>query len=109
MQQITSVNKEIDEATGKEYLVFGLSASGSYPSVRFGLSMPVAAAWLKMVGRARSGEYVKDRAVEIDPAELERIRNAPKQCPNCGAGLTAPILRGQTDITCEYCGQINRI
>ena len=56
-----------------------------------------------------AGDYATDRAVEIDPAELERIRNAPKQCSNCGAGLTEPILRGQREITCEYCGQVTRI
>jgi len=109
LQRISEVKKEIDDATGQEYLHFGLEAGGPYPSVRFPLALPVAAAWLKMVGRARSGDYAKDRAVEIEPAELERIRNAPRQCSNCGAGLTAPILRGQTEIICEYCGQVTRI
>ena len=109
LQNITEVKKEADETTGQETLIFGLTAAGPYPQVRFALGLPVADAWLKMVGRARAGDYAKDRAVEIDPAELERIRNAPKQCSNCGAGLTAPILRGQTEIICEYCGQVTRI
>ena len=109
LQQVSDVRKEVDIAKGQEFLMFGLSAGGPYSAVRFILALPVADAWLKMVGRARSGDYAKDRAVEIDPAELERIRNAPRQCSNCGAGLTAPILRGQTEITCEYCGQVTRI
>ncbi len=109
LRNIQNVKKEDDEATGQEYLIVDLGASGPYPTVRFSLGLPVGDAWLKMIGRARAGDYAADRAVEIDPAELERIRNAPKQCSNCGAGLTAPILRGQMEIICEYCGQVTRI
>ena len=109
LKHIQKVDKEADEATGQQYLIFDLGANGPYPTVRFAMGSPVADAWLKMVGRARAGDYASDRAVEIDPAELERIRNAPKQCSNCGAGLTEPILRGQSEIICEYCGQVTRI
>jgi uncharacterized paraquat-inducible protein A len=62
-----------------------------------------------MVGRARSGGYVQDQVVEVSADELERIRNAPQQCSNCGAAFTAPILRGQHEIVCEYCGIVERI
>ena len=109
LANLQEIKKEVDEATGQEFLIFDLGAHGPYPTVRFALGLPVGDAWLKMIGRARAGDYATDRAVEIDPAELERIRNAPKQCSNCGAGLTAPILRGQTEIICEYCGQVTRI
>lgn len=109
IKQITGVKSEVDEISKEEALVFEMDNSSSYPIIRFLLTLPVAEAWVKMFGRARSGEYAKDRAVGIDPTELERLRNAPRQCPNCGAGFTAPILRGQTDIPCEYCGQVTRI
>jgi hypothetical protein len=109
LTEITDVQKEVDETTLQEFLKFTLSAKGPYPTTRFQLALPVADAWLKMIGRARSGDYAVDRAVEIDKAELERIRNAPRQCTNCGAGLTNTILRGQTEIACEYCGNVIRI
>ncbi len=109
LAQVADVKKALDEASGQEFLDFGFASGAPYPTARFQLALPVGDAWLKMIGRARSGDYAKDRAVEIDQAELERIRNAPRQCSNCGAGLTAPILRGQTEITCEYCGQVTRI
>lgn len=109
LSEITDVNKEVEEVNGQEFLNFTLSAKGPYPVTRFKLALPVADAWLKMIGRARSGDYAVDRAVQIDQAELDRIRNAPRQCPNCGAGLTNTILRGQTEITCEYCGNVVRI
>lgn len=109
LQQVTDVKNERDETNGQEFLNFSLAAGAPYPTARFRLSLPVSDSWLTMVGRARSGDYAQDRAVPVDQAELERIRNAPRQCSNCGAGLTATILRGQTEITCEYCGQVTRI
>jgi hypothetical protein len=75
----------------------------------FLLSQPVAEEWLQMIGRAKSGEYASDRAVKIEESELERIRNAPNLCPNCGAAFTAPILRGQQELVCEFCGVVTRI
>jgi rRNA maturation endonuclease Nob1 len=65
--------------------------------------------WLQMVGRAKSGGYNQDRAVKIDEDTLARIRNAPTQCSNCAAAFTAPILRGQEEIICEYCGTPTRL
>jgi hypothetical protein len=109
LQLVSDVQKDVVDETGDEFLSATLGAGAPYPTVRFDLALPVADAWLKMIGRARSGGYAQDRAVEIDPAELERIRNAPRQCPNCGAALTAPILRGQVDIACEYCGAVTPI
>jgi hypothetical protein len=109
LQQISGIKSELAENSKQESLVLDLDNSGPYPSLRFLLSLPLADAWVKMVNRARSGEYAQDRTVVIDPKELDRIRNAPNQCPKCGASFTAPILRGQTEIPCEYCGQITRI
>jgi hypothetical protein len=109
LQQVTEVSDDMDEQAEHQILNFSLESGAPYPAARFVLALPVADAWLKMVGRARSGDYLEDRAVEIDESELERIRNAPQQCENCGASFTAPILRGQTDIQCEYCGLVFRI
>ena len=109
LASLQDVKKEVDAATAQEFLIFDFGPQGPYPTNRFALGQLVGDAWLKMIGRARAGEYATDRAVEIDPAELERIRNAPRQCPNCGGGLTAPILRGQSEIICEYCGQVTPI
>ena len=108
LQQITNVQKEVAPANGSEFLNFSFAAGADFPSARFTLESPVADEWMKMVGRARSGDFSADRAVQIDPAEVERIRNAPKQCSNCGAAFTKPILRGQSEIICEYCGVTNR-
>jgi hypothetical protein len=109
IQEVLEVKKQVDGQTGIESLVFQFGPSGPVPQARFELALPVCDDWLKMVGRARTGGYTHDRAVEISSDELNRIRNAPQQCSNCGAAFTAPILRGQTEIQCEYCGVVTRI
>jgi hypothetical protein len=92
-----------------QLLNFQFQAPAALHAAQFKLSQPVADEWLTMIGRARSGGYAEDRAVPVSTEELERIRNAPQQCSNCGAAFTAPILRGQTEIICEYCGVVSRI
>jgi chromosome segregation ATPase len=109
-QQISEVKEEFDEQNGVELLVVNFDGPDApLPVTRFRLASPVAREWIKMIGRARSGDYTDDRVVEIDKQELERVRNAPGQCSNCGAAFTAPVLRGQTEIVCEYCGVVTRI
>ena len=109
LQQVTDVQKAVSEDGQQEFLDFTFGPGAPCPNARFQLGAPVADSWLKMVGRARSGGYAGDRAIEIPPEELERIRNAPQQCSKCGAALTDPILRGQVDVTCEYCGNVMHI
>ena len=110
VQQI-SESKEISDAAD-EFDVIEVTFDNSdtpVPTAQFKLALPVAEEWLQMIGRARTGDYVEDRAVELDASEIERVRNAPAQCPNCGAAITSPVLRGQNEITCEYCGVVTRI
>lgn len=110
LQQVTDVKEETSEDDEFEMLAFDFdSADAPVAEARFQLALPVADDWLKMAGRARSGDYAQDRAIKIDEEEIERIRNAPEQCSNCGAAFTAPVLRGQNEITCEYCGVVTRV
>lgn len=113
LQSVTGIRKETTEATeteeAQEILVFTFDGNAPYAETRFELAAPVADDWIKMVGRARKGDYASDRAIEIDEAELARVQNAPTSCPNCAATFTAPVLRGQVEITCEYCGVVTRI
>jgi hypothetical protein len=65
--------------------------------------------WQGFIGRVKSGEIAKERTVPVDQAVAETVSNAPTKCPNCGATLTQTILRGQTEITCEFCGSVIRL
>ncbi|MEN8242846.1 MAG: hypothetical protein ABFS17_13065, partial [Chloroflexota bacterium] len=107
--EVSDAKEKADEVSGNESLELVFGANAPMPKARFLLSQPVAEEWIKMIGQARSGGYEADRAVEIDKEELERIRNAPSLCSNCGAAFTAPILRGQKEITCEFCSVNTRI
>lgn len=109
LQQVADAKSEIGEDLGVEFLMATFNSGALFPEARFQFSQPVVEEWLQMIGRARAGDYAKDRAVPLEDAELERVRNAPQQCSNCGAALTAPILRGMVEITCEYCGVVIRL
>jgi len=112
LQAVLEAQKEeapVENGASQQGLAFQLGPQGPLPMARFQLALPVADGWLQMLGRARSGGYAQDRAVPISQEELDRVRNAPQQCSNCGAVFTAPILRGQTELQCEYCGLVVRL
>lgn len=67
------------------------------------------ATWQGWIGRVKSGEIAKERTVPVDPAAAQVAANAPTKCSTCGATFTQTILRGQTEITCEYCGSVTRL
>ena len=66
-------------------------------------------AWQAHIGRVKSGEVAKERTVPLDVAAVETAANAPTKCTTCGATITQTILRGQTELTCEYCGSVMRL
>jgi len=66
-------------------------------------------AWQGVIGRVKSGEIAKERTIPVDQAAAETVANAPTKCTVCGATLTQVILRGQTEINCEYCGSKIRL
>ena len=110
LQQVSEAREtSTEEAEFDEITVTFDGAEAPVKVAQFQLALPVAEDWLQMIGRARAGDYASDRAVELDQNEIERIRNAPQQCSNCGAAFTAPVLRGQNEIACEYCGVVTRI
>ncbi len=65
--------------------------------------------WDALIGRVKSGEIDKERARPKDEAVVEAARSAPTKCTTCGATLPAEIVRGQREITCEYCGSVVRL
>ena len=66
-------------------------------------------AWQAFIGRVKSGEIAKERTVPVDAAAVETVANAPTKCPNCGATITQKVMRGQTEINCEFCGSVIRL
>jgi hypothetical protein len=65
--------------------------------------------WQGFIGRVKSGEIAKERTVPVDEKAAEMVSKAPTKCGTCGATITQTILRGQTEITCQYCGSLIRL
>lgn len=67
-----------------------------------------AAQWQSMIGRAQTHDYDADRAIAPDTVLQEQLRNIPATCPKCGGKIDQTIERGQTSLTCGYCGNLIR-
>jgi hypothetical protein len=65
--------------------------------------------WAVLIGRVKSGEIAKERTRPKDEASADAVRAAPTKCPTCGATLSAEVVRGLREISCEYCGSIVRL
>src|SRR5262249_621206 len=65
--------------------------------------------WQAFIGRAKRGDRAKERTVPVDEKAAATVANAPTKCGTCGATITQTILRGQTEITCQYCGSVIRL
>lgn len=65
-------------------------------------------AWQTMINRAKTKDYDKERAVKVDTGVTEKMSTAPTKCSSCGANFTKPVMRGQTEMKCEYCGAMTR-
>lgn len=100
-----------DQGKEEEQLILQFAAESSSPvrKATFLLMGPTNEEWQVYIGRARNGDYVNDRAEKIDPAEIERLKNAPTACSACGATFTEPLMRGQTEINCGFCGAVTRV
>lgn len=64
--------------------------------------------WKGYINQAAAGEFDDDRVQPVDEKVIERMRNIPSQCPNCGAPMNQTVLRGQTTVNCEYCQYVIR-
>ncbi len=97
----------------------GLLKNEDHVEVHFSSGAPITTAdfhiwqentiWQTLINRARSKDFDTGRAVAIDQAAVARAKAAPSQCPNCGGIINRVVLRGQDNLTCEYCGFVIRL
>jgi len=66
-------------------------------------------AWHGLINQVKAGDTNRNRAIEVDQADLDKVKTAPTQCPVCGGAITQPVLRGMDSIKCEYCGNVIRL
>lgn len=65
--------------------------------------------WIALINRAKAKEFDATRAIPIDEEAVEKVKEAPTKCPNCGAVIDQVVLRGMESITCKYCGSVIRL
>jgi predicted nuclease with TOPRIM domain len=94
---------------GKDMMQLELGAGAPYAEITCEIKGGIEADfWAQQVQRAAKGYIAKDSTVEPDPELIERLRNAPTDCPNCG-GVLPELSAGDTEVTCIYCGTVIRI
>jgi len=67
-----------------------------------------SAAWASSIGRVKSGVVDQDRTTPRDSQNTTAAK-LPANCPTCGAVFNQTVLRGQTEVKCQYCGLIVRL
>jgi len=92
----------------EDHLQVDFSGEAQYSCVRFHLFGQEGSDWQAMIGRARAGDYERDRAIAVSQAEKDKLTNVPTNCPGCGAPLGDLVVRGMEQITCKYCGNVIR-
>lgn len=94
---------------GESHLRLHFTSQGPYDHTQFRFLSGSNKDFAEDIRRIQSGELLRNRTEEVDQEALERVKNAPSQCPSCGGTIQQKILRGQEEITCEYCGFVIRL
>ncbi len=94
---------------GQDHLRIFFTSQGPYDKTQFHLLNKDNKEFSQTIRRIQAGDYLKNRTEEIEAEVIERVKNAPSQCPGCGGAISQKILRGQDSITCEYCGTVIRL
>jgi predicted nucleic acid-binding Zn-ribbon protein len=94
---------------GKSHLRIHFTSQGPFDHTQFRIQRGSNNDFAEDIRRVQSGELLRNRTEEVDQEALERVKNAPSQCPSCGGAIAQKILRGQQEITCEYCGFVIRL
>lgn len=94
---------------GKDLMTLKLGSGAPYAEIICEIKGGIEADyWAQQVSRAAKGLISQDSAVEPDPELIERLQNAPTECPNCG-GVLDKLMAGANEVTCKYCGNVVRV
>jgi hypothetical protein len=108
---------EIDKVVGSkrgfmgkdDFLTLTTSTGQPFSTTDLHLKGETGEAWQGFIGRVKSGDIAKERTTPVDQKVVETLAKAPTKCSVCGATFTETILRGQTEVTCAYCGSKTRL
>lgn len=93
----------------EDHLFIEADTKAPLPMIHFHLDGQDCDLWVRTIQRANQGEFDDQRIEPISEEEEDRLRQAPTKCSACGANFDSPLLRGQKEIVCAYCGSVTRI
>ncbi|HSM25994.1 MAG TPA: hypothetical protein VK856_14115 [Anaerolineaceae bacterium] len=93
----------------QDYLDFTCASGAQYNQAQFHIQNQNCEDWKALINRVQAGDYDKNRTQELDQDVLEKIKNAPSICPQCGASINVQIIRGMEQFSCEFCGAIIKL
>ncbi len=93
----------------QDYLEIDFASGAQYAQTEFHLQNQDCENWKALINKVLSGDYDKNRTEDIDQEILEKIKNAPTICPQCGATIKVQIIRGMDQFACEFCGAVIKL
>ncbi|PKO07382.1 MAG: hypothetical protein CVU41_01400 [Chloroflexi bacterium HGW-Chloroflexi-3] len=93
----------------QDFLDINFTSGAQYNSAQFHIHNQNCEDWKGLINKVQSGDFEKNRTKEVDKEVIEKIKNAPTICPQCGATIAMPILRGMEQYSCEFCGGIIKL
>ncbi len=94
----------------EDHLDYEFGSGAPYPNAHFHIDGQESDEWVGMVKRVQTGDIQAERVQPegqpaVSTADVDAaIADAPQNCTSCGAPITTPIMHGQRQIICEYCG-----
>jgi len=92
-----------------DFLEIGFSSGAQYSSAQFHIHNQDCEDWKGLINKINAGDFDKDRTEELDSEVVEKIKNAPTICPQCGGTLSVQLIRGMDQFSCEFCGAIIKL
>ena len=93
----------------EDHLELSFASGAPFYSVHVHINGQDCNDWQALLGRAKSHDFDQERAIAVDQAAEQKVKEAPSRCPSCGGAIKQPVLRGMDSITCEYCGYVIRL
>ncbi|MBW6473805.1 MAG: hypothetical protein K0B14_11805 [Anaerolineaceae bacterium] len=93
----------------QDFLEIYFASGAQYSFSQFHIHNQDCEDWKGLINKIQSGDFDKNRTEQVDQKVIEKIKNAPTICPQCGATITVPILRGMEQYSCEFCGYIIKL
>jgi DNA-directed RNA polymerase subunit RPC12/RpoP len=93
----------------EDHIEIKFGSGAPKPHLHFHIFYQDCQEWQTLIKHVNEGGFDKDRAIAIAEEVIEKVKDAPTICPQCGGKFSQPVLRGQDSIECEYCGHVVRL